>query len=167
MSGVGPTSSLPPAARRRGRSGTAWREGNMLGEVTQVNFDVTLQQIDVPLAGSWRNGQTAGLETRTGTLQHQDIDDRFKLEVWNYIQARRNGDRSAHPPIFDLVVVIDDVGAPQATRWMLQECQLYTYSGGYSNEDDLITRQIPFSFVDDRPLDAFEYGGSGIVVTEH
>lgn len=167
MPGVGPTSNLAPTARRRGRSGTCWRDGNMLGEVTQVNWDVTLQQIDVVVAGSWRNGQTAGLETRTGTMQHQDVDDRLKLEVWEYIQARRNGDRTAQPPIFDLITVIDDIGAPQATRWMLQGCQIYHYSGGYSNEEDLITRQIPFSFIDDRPLDAFVYGPSGIVVTEH
>ena len=36
MPNVGPTANLPGTARRRGRSGTAWRDSKMLGEVTAV-----------------------------------------------------------------------------------------------------------------------------------
>lgn len=166
MANPGPTATLPATARRRGRSGTAWRDAQMLGEVTAVTWDVEMAQIDVLIAGSWSNAQVAGAESRTGTFSHQDVDDRFKLEVWRYVQARRNGDRAAAIPRFDLVTKIDEVGSPKVTRWLLSSCQLFSYSGGYSNDDDLITREVPFNFEDDRPLDAFEYVAAGIVVTQ-
>lgn len=142
----------------------------MLGEVTSVDWDVEIEQIEVLIAGTWRNEMIAGAETRRGTFRHQDIDDRFKLEVWKYTDDRKNGVRSAIPPEFDLIIKIDDIngptGAPQATRWLLIGCQLFSYSGGYSNDDDLLTREVPFSFRDDKPLDAYEYGKSGIIVTQ-
>lgn len=166
MPNVGPTANLPGTARRRGRSGTAWRDSKMLGEVTAVDWDVELEQIDVLIPGSWRNEQIAGAETRRGTYRHQDVDDRFKLEVWRYIDARRRGDRTATIPNFNLVTKIDDTNAPDYTQWALIGCQLFSYSGGYSNEDDLLNREVPFTFQDDKPLHAFEYAESGIIVTE-
>lgn len=162
MAFSGPTANLPGRARRRGRSGQAYTpSGVFLGEVTGVDWTTEIAQIDVEIAGSWRNEQIPGAETRTGTFRHQDVDDRFKLLVWTYVDARRRGDRSALPPEFDLIVAIDDTHSPAATRWILKGCQLYQYSGGYSMDDDLITREIPFSYRDDAPLDSFIYGGQG------
>lgn len=169
MANIGPTSNLPGRARRRGRSGTAWRDAFMLGEVTAVDWDVEIEQIEVLIAGTWRNEMIPGAETRRGTFRHQDIDDRFKLEVWRYVRDRSNavrgpvGSITSLPPEFNLIVKIDDLHAPGATRWELIGCQLYTYSGGYSNDDDILTREVPFSFRDDRPLDAIEYTKDGII----
>jgi hypothetical protein len=157
----GPTSNLPGEARRRGRSGQVFDgDGNFLGEVTAVEWNVEIEQIDVLIPGSWRNQQIPGAETRTGTFRHQDIDDRWKMQVYDYIKRRRTGDRGVRNPTFNLIVAIDDQHSPFATRWQLTRCQLFSYSGGYSQEDDLITREIPFSFQDDQPLEAFVYAST-------
>lgn len=154
----GPTSALPGRARRRGRSAYVTDSANnMLGEVTAVDWNTEIAQIDVLIPGTWRNEQIPGAETRTGTFSFNDVDDRFKLMVYAYIKARRMGDRTALIPEFTLIVNIDDTHSPSNTRWQLSGCQLYQYSGGYSNDDDLITRQIPFSYRDDFPLEAFAY----------
>lgn len=166
MPNVGPTANLPGTARRLGRGGTAHRNGRMLGEVIAVEWDVEAERIDVLIAGGWRNEQVAGAETRNATLRMQDIDDRWRLESWRFFRARRNGDYSVQPPEFDLVTKLAHSGAPSETRWQLLGCQTFSYSGGYSNEDDVLTRELPLSFRDDAPLHAFEYGDSGIIITE-
>lgn len=168
MANTGPTANLSGRARRRGRSGTCWRDGAMLGEVTAVDWDVEIEQIEVLIAGTWRNEMIPGAETRRGTFRHQDVDDRFKLEVYRYVRDRAAavrgpaGSLTSLPPEFDLIVKIDDLHAPYATRWQLTGCQLYSYSGSYSNDDDILTRELPFSFRDDKALEAFEYTKDGI-----
>lgn len=164
---TGPTANLPVSARRLGRGGTAYRDGRMLGEVIAVEWDVEAEQIEVLIAGGWRNERVAGAETRNATLRMQDIDDRWRLETWRFFAARRRGDTTVQPPLFNLVTKLASPGAPSETRWQLLDCQTFSYSGGYSNEDDVLTREIPLSFRDDNPLHAFEYGDSGIVITEN
>lgn len=161
---IGPTANLPGIARRQGRGGTAYRDGRMLGEVVAVDWDVEAEQIDVLIPGGWRTEQIPGAETRRGTMRMQDVDDRWKLQVWRFFEERRQGNFTASIPTFDLVTKL--IGGADETRWMLTGCRIYGYSGGYSNEDDLITRELAFSFDADRPLRAYEYGESGLIITE-
>lgn len=162
---TGPTANLPGIARRQGRGGTVYRDAQMLGEVVAVDWDVEAEQVEVLIPGGWRSEMIAGAETRRGTLRMQDVDDRWKLEVWRFFEARRNGQFNAETPIFDLTTKI--IGGRDETRWGLFGCQLFSYSGSYSNEDDLITRELPFSFRSDKPLHAFEYtSASTVAVTE-
>lgn len=159
----GPTANLPGYTRRSGRSGTVWIDGRMRGEVTQVDWNVNIAQIPVVIAGSWRNEQKPGGEDRAGTFSFQDVDDHFALLVYRFIVARRNGDRSsAYFPEFSVQTKLDDIGAPQATVWQLDGCQLFTYSGGHDQAVDLLQRQIPFSFRDERPISAYEYTDAGV-----
>jgi hypothetical protein len=163
----GPTANLPGYARRSGKSGTMWINGRMRGEVQQVDWNVNVTQIPVVIAGMWRTDQKPGGEERVGTFTIQDVDDHWTLMVYNFIVARRNGDRSAAAfPTFSIQTKLDDIGAPQATVWQLDGCQLFTYSAGFDQSTDLLTRQIPFSFVSERPLDAFRYTDTGIQVTK-
>lgn len=167
MPTVGPTANLPGRARRSGRSGTVWENARHLGEVFAVEWNVNVEQIPVVIAGAWRNEQKPGVEERAGTFRVQDVHDKWALRVWRFIRARRDGDRSAASfPEFSIVTKLDDIGAPDQTRWQLDDCQLFQYSGGHSQEDQLLIREIPFSFRDDRPLHAFEYTDDGIAVTE-
>lgn len=162
----GPTANLPGYTRRSGRSGTVWIDGRMRGEVTQVDWNVNIAQIPVAISGSWRNENKPGAEDRTGTFSIQDIDDHWSLMVYNFIVARRNGDRnSAYFPEFSIQTKLDDIGAPQATIWQLDGCQLFTYTGGFDQSVDLLARSIPFSFRDETPIEAFEYTDSGVQVT--
>jgi hypothetical protein len=159
----GPTSNLPGYARRSGRSGSVWEGTNHLGEVIAVQWDVNVAQIPVVIAGEWRDETKPGVETRAGTFEFQDVHDKWALRVYNFIKARRSGDRSAaYFPEFSIVTKLDDIGAPAVTRWQLDGCQLFQYSGGHSQADDLITRQVPFTFRSERPLDAFVYGDNGL-----
>lgn len=167
MATVGPTANLPGRARRSGRSGTVWENARHLGEVIAVEWNVNVQQISVVIAGTWRNEMKPGVEERAGTFRVQDVHDKWALKVWRFVRARRDGDRSAAAfPEFSLVTKLDDIGAPDQTRWQLDGCTLFEYSGGHSQEDDLLIREIPFSFRDDKPLHAWEYTDDGIAVTE-
>jgi hypothetical protein len=162
----GPTGNLPASARRSGRSGTVWIDGDMRGEVVAVEWGTEAEQISVTIPGRWRNESKPGGETGTGTFRYQDLDDTWRLFVWRFFEARRRGDRSAaFFPEFDIITKLDDIGAPAVSRWVLEGCQLYRFDGGHSQDDDLLVRDVPFSYRAERPLDAFEYGDNGIAVT--
>ncbi len=161
----GPTANLRARHRRIGRSGTVWIDGRMRGEVVAVEWGREAEQITVNIPGRWQDEQKPGAENGRGTFRYQDLDDKWRLFVWRFFQARKNGDRSAaNFPEFNIVTKLDDIGAPMATRWQLEGCQLFQYDGGHSQEDDLLIRDVPFSFFDDYPLDAFEYGDNGLIV---
>jgi hypothetical protein len=163
----GPTANLPGTARRSGRAGTVWIDGNMHGEVVSVEWGVEAEQIAVSIPGTWQDESKPGAEARRGTFRYHDLDDRWRLFVWRFFQARKRGDRaSATFPKFDIITKLDDIGAPMATRWVLRDCQFFQYDGGHGQDDDLLVRDVPFTFRDDEPLEAFEYGSNGIIVTK-
>lgn len=167
MTNTGPTANLPGHTRRSGRSGSVWEDGRMLGEVVHIEWNVAIQQIPVVIAGAWRTDHKPGGEERAGTFRVQDVHDHWALRVWRFLQARRNGDRSsATMPEFSIITKLDDIGAPDQTKWQLDGCQLFQFSGGHSQEEDLLVRDIPFTFRTERPLRAFEYSDNGVVVTE-
>jgi hypothetical protein len=161
----GPTASLPGTARRSGRAGTVWDAfGNMLGEVVAIEWDVEVEQIGVSIPGTWQDENKPGAEGRRGTFRFQDVDDRWARRVWAFLRARKRGDRAtaAQFPVFDLITQIDDVGAPAPTRWALRDCNLFQYGKGHSQDDNLLLRDVPFSFRDDEPLDSYEYTAGGV-----
>jgi hypothetical protein len=163
----GPTANLPGTARRSGKSGTVWIDGRMRGEVQQIDWNVNIAQIPVLIAGAWRTDQKPGGEERVGTFMIQDLDDYWQLLVYNFIVARRNGDRSAAAlPSFSIQTKLDDIGAPRATVWQLDGCTLFSFAGGHDQSVDLLTRQIPFNFTSERPIDAYAYTDTGIAVTQ-
>jgi len=160
----GPTANLPGTARRSGRSGKVFINGRFHGEIVAVDWTTEVEQIPVPIAGSWRDETKPGPETRRGTFRFQDIDDKFAIMVWRFLEARRRGDRSAAAfPEFSIVTELDDTGAPLPTRWQLDGCSLYQLSGGHAQEENLLVRDSPFTYRHERPLDAYEYGDSGPV----
>jgi hypothetical protein len=161
----GPTANLPGYVRRSGRSGTVWINGRMRGEVTQVDWNVNVAQIPVLISGSWRTDQKPGGEERVGTFSFQDIDDHFSLQVYKFVVARRNGDRSAaYFPEFSIQTKLDDIGAPAPTVWQLDGCSLFSYTGGFDQAQDLLQRQIPFSFREETPIEAYTYEDGGIQI---
>lgn len=164
----GPTASLKARNRRLGRSGTVWSEGLMLGEVTSVEWTVEYEQIAVPIPGSFQDGIKPGAEARRGTMRIDDVDDKWRRFVWAFGEARRRGDAqtAAEFPTFNIITQISDIGTPGGakTRWALRDCQLFSYSGGFSQQDQYLQRDIPFSFESDAPIDSFEYGEGGTVV---
>ena len=162
----GPTANLKGTQRRSGRAGTVWINGNMHGEVVSVEWGVQAEQIAVSIPGTWQDETKPGAEARSGTFRYHDVDDRWRLFVWRFFEARRNGDRaSAAFPEFDIITKVDDIGAPAASIWVLEGCQFFQYDGGHGQDDQLLMRDVPFTFRRDRPLEAFEYTNGGIAVT--
>lgn len=163
----GPTANLKARHRRSGRAGTVWIEGKMRGEIAGCEWDVEVEQIPVPIPGAWSDGIKPGAEGRRGTFRYHDVDDHWRRWVYLWLDARKRRDRdtAAQFPEFTIVTQIDDIGAPAKTRWALRGCTLFTYSGGFSQDDNLLIRDVPFTFTDDEPLDSFEYSGGGAVTT--
>lgn len=163
MAGAGPTANLPATARRSGRAATVWQNAAQLGEVIALEWNVAIAQIPVVLAGKWRMGTKPGGEERAGTFRFQDVHDKWALIVYRFVRARRDGDRSSAGamPTFSLTTKVDDIGAPDYTQWQIDDCMLFEYSGGGSQEDDLLIREVPFTFDEERPLHAWEYGEDG------
>lgn len=163
----GPTGNLKARNRRSGRAGTVWSEGKMLGEVTSIEWSVEVEQIAIPIPGSWQDGLKPGAEARRGTMRIDDVDDKWRRYVWEFLEARKRGDRAtaAEFPSFNIITQIDDIGAPAKTRWALRDCQLFSYSGGFSQQDQYLQRDVAFSFESDAPIDSFVYGEGGTAVT--
>lgn len=163
----GPTANLKARHRRSGRSGTVWIDGRMRGEVVGVEWGREAEQIAVSIPGTWQDEMKPGAESARGTFRYHDVDDRWRLFVWRFFQARKSGDRSAAEfPEFDIVTKIADIGAPRDSIWALIGCQFFQFDGGHSQDDDLLVRDVPFTYRDEKPLDAFEYGDNGLVVTQ-
>lgn len=164
MAQPGPTANLKASNRRSGRAGTVWRDGKMLGEVVGIEWEVEIDQIAVQIPGKWSDEFKPGAEGRRGSFRFQDVHDYWSRYVFNFLKARREGDRarSAEFPEFDIVTKLDDVGAPAVTRWAIRGCQLFSYSGGFSQDEDLLVRDVPFTFREDEPLDSFEYTDGGV-----
>lgn len=163
----GPTGNLKGTQRRSGRAMTVWIDGQMRGEVVACEWGRTAEQIPVQVPGKYQDEMKPGGETAAGTFRYQDVDDHWRLFVWRFFQARRNGDRSAASfPEFDLIQKIDDIGAPRATLWTLIGCTFFQMDGGASQDDALLVRDVPFSYRAEVPLDGFEYGNDGLIITQ-
>lgn len=160
----GPTANLKGSQRRSGRAGTVWIQGKMRGEIQGCTWGVEVEQIPVPIPGKWQDDTKPGAEARRGTFRYSDVDDHWRLYVYRWLLARKQGDRAtaAQFPEFTIVTMIDDIGAPAKTRWAIRDCQLFNYDGGFNQEDALLMRDVPFTFRDDEPLDAFEYVPGGV-----
>lgn len=159
MANVGSTANLPGYRRRSGLSGTVWINSQMQGEVVAIEFGVEVEQIPVRIPGEYRQEMKPGGETRTGSFRVQDVHDKWFLMLYNFLVARRQGDRSsaAHLPEFSVVTKLDDIGAPTATSYQLDGCQIFRADGGFDQETDLLQRDIPFTYREETPLSAFVY----------
>lgn len=176
MANTGP--SLPPTARRLGRGGRAFVHGNgladlglangdFLGNVTAVTWSVAAEQIAVPIPGDWKTHAVAGTETRTGTLRYQDVDDgwRHLLHAWF---KSRSADLPSQPPKFDITttltgaVQVNDQGVVSAmnSNWVLLGCQIYGYDGGFSVTEDVLEREVQFTFDEELMQNGFYYDRS-------
>lgn len=168
MSFPGPTGNLKGTARRLGRSGTVWIAGQMHGEISGLRWGSAAANIAVPIPGKWADDGKPGGEDHTGSFSYHDVDDRWRLFVWRFFEARKNGDREAAKdfPRFDIIEKIDDIGAPAISQWGLIGCQLFGLEGGHDQSDTVLARDVEFRYEEARPLYAFEYTDSGIAVTQ-
>lgn len=147
--------------RMGGMYGSAWRGGKMLSEAVEVSGAVEVNRIEVPLVGQTKQGYKRGRETREGTLRIQKIDASWELEIYNFLsvglEARRDarGTANAAMPTFDLKIDLDDPDAYGYEAWQLENCQIWRMPLGFSITDDILEREFPLTWENERPLNAF------------
>lgn len=156
------TSSVSEALQRfGGMYGSAWRDGQMLTEVVQVQGTMDQAVIPVPLVGQTKQGNKPGRETRSGTITYQKIDGKWEMQVWQAVSktlAQRRAARDAGTPLqaqFTLVLEYDDPDALGIEKWQLDGCQIYRLNLGFNIADDITQQQIPFSWESEQPLYVF------------
>ncbi|HEX7088732.1 MAG TPA: phage tail tube protein [Longimicrobiales bacterium] len=161
----GPTANLKAHQRRSGRAGQVWIGPNMHGEIASLTWGETAENITVPIPGTWRDGSKPGGEAGRGSFRYHDVDDRWRLFVYRWFKARREGDRtSAVFPTFNIVEKIDDIGAADYSQWVLVNCTIFGYDGGHDQGNNILERDVEFQFEEARPLHAFEYTANGVAV---
>lgn len=155
--------------RISGKYGEAWRDGAQLMEVTGVTAAVAIAQIDVPLAGTNKNGAKDGMITRTGgQLTIQKIDARWENDVYGFIGtdlATLRAMRDAGTPLnrtFSMQVYLDDPGALGIEAWQLDGCRLFNLPLGFQTANDLESRTYDFRWEAEQPIYAFEIQGAQV-----
>ena len=148
-----PELTNPGLLRFSGMYGSAWRNGSICADVHEVTGATEINRIDVPLVGYTRNGYKPGREAREGTLRIQKMDSKWELEVYRYLASRSSG---GHMKPFQLVLQYDDPDALGKEQWQLNGVLLWRLPFGFSITDDLVDREIPFTWEAEQPLYAFE-----------
>ena len=156
--------------RMGGMYGSAWRDGVQLSDAVEVSGAVEVNRIEVPLVGQTKQGYKAGRETREGTLRIQHIDARWELEIYEFLstslaarRARVGRPRRRSAP-FDLKLEIDDPEAYGYEAWQLENVQIWRMPVGFSITDDILEREFPITWENERPLNAFTVGANGTVI---
>jgi hypothetical protein len=149
--------------RMSGLWGSAYdAAGNLLAEVVEVVTAVELGRIAVPLVGTMREGHKQGRETREGTMRVQKIDTKWEMKVWKQLslsvdqrRAARDGSGPRFNPEFTIIVKIDDPEALGVERWQLDGCRIWRLPIGFNIGDELLEREYPLTWENERPLTAF------------
>lgn len=161
--------------RFSGMYGEAYRDGQLLMEVTEVSGAVEINRIEVPLVGRTSTGYKPGRETREGTLRVQKIDSSWEMEVYSFLAqglAERRANRDAGLPNlrpFTLLLEYDDPDALGREKWQLNGCLLWRMPIGFSIGDDLVDREFPMTWESEQPLIAFrsKVSSTGVPVAEY
>lgn len=141
--------------------------GKLLHEAVQLTADVNIAKITVALAGTDRTGFKPGRQTREGTLTVQKLDTAWEMNIYRWMRltldeqraqrAAGQGEGLMRP--FTLLIVNDDPGALDYEEWQIDGCLIWQMSIGMNIGEDLMQKQIPITWQQERPLHAFERTG--------
>lgn len=155
-------SSATKNFRMSGAFGSAYRGGNLLVDVVEVQAPVAINKITVPAVGSLDEGYKRGRVTREGTLTVHKIDSARELEVWGLLSQSDDARRAARDngtpldPTFSIIVRLDDPEALGVERWQMDGCRIWNFDIGFSQGDDITQRQFTLSWESERPVTAFK-----------
>jgi hypothetical protein len=153
-----------------GMYGGAYRDGNLLQEAIEVQGNVAVARIEVPLVGQTKMGYKPGRETREGTMRIQKIDSTWAMEIFQFLgqslaqRRAARGTPQATLRTFDLVLSVDDPEAYDYESWQLENCQVWQMPVGFSISDDIIQQEIPLTWESETPLHVFEVAPTGAVI---
>lgn len=144
-----------------GMHGSAYRDGHLLAEVVEVTATVEINRIEVPLVGTTKQGYKPGRESREGTINIQHVDLSWEREIRQFLTQTLEERRAARgTPLaglrpFQLQIVLDDPDALGREIWQLEGCLLWRLPLGFSITDDIINRELPFTWENERLLEGF------------
>jgi hypothetical protein len=133
--------------------------GNLLHEAIELQAEVQIARITVPLAGTTREGHKPGRETREGTLTVQKLDTAWEMSVYRWVKARGSNDASALMRPFSLIIEHRDPGALGYEQWQLDGCLIWSMPLGMNIGDDVRQLSLPLTWEAETPLHAFERTG--------
>lgn len=151
-------SAIDALRRWGGMYGAAYRDGYLLQEAIEVSGNVAIARVEVPLVGTTRMGYKTGRETREGTMRIQAIDSTWALQVYQFTGqslTQRLANRGQTLPSFDLLIAINDPTAYDYEAWQLQGCQVWQMPIGFAITDDVVQREIPFTWEGELPAHTF------------
>lgn len=160
-------SPLPVPAQYRidGAYGEAYRDGKWLADVVEVSGTITIDRVEVPMAGSVSTGYKRGRVQREGNLRFQKVDDRWEREFMAFSslslaqrRAARNAGNSVGAP-FALQVTIDDPEAIGASSYMFYNVTLWGMPMGYSISD-MQEKQVPITWDSEELLEGIDIIGA-------
>lgn len=151
----------PGLFRYGGMYGAAYRAGELLSEVIEVNGNSEINRIEVPIVGSTKQGYKPGREARDGTLRLQKVDTKWEMEVYQFLSAslqlrrwNRDHGRSNLRP-FNIELEYDDPDAVGIEKWQLAGCLIWRLPLGFSITDDTVEREYPLTWESETPIYAF------------
>lgn len=153
--------------RYGGMYGKAFKNGKILADLVEVSGNIEVAKIQVPLVGTTKQGYKAGRESREGSIKIQKIDAAWEIDLLNWLKGRQEGltesgkrtNTDSH--VFDLQIVIDDPEAYDYESWQLLGCQIWRVPLGFSITDDIIDRELPFTWESETLIHAPNPTGDG------
>jgi len=147
--------------RIAGMHGSAYRDGRQLSDAVAVEVAVEIQRMDVPIVGKQNLAYKPGRESREGTMTIQKIDTFWELELHSYMslslderRARRDAGLPSLRP-FQLQLSWDDPEALGRETWQLDGVLLWRLPLGFSITDEIVNREYPISWEQERPLESY------------
>lgn len=157
--------------RIAGMHGSAWRDGRQLSDAIEITAAVEINRIEVPLVGATKQGYKPGRESREGNIRIQKVDTTWEMEVYRFLsqdlatrRANRGTANQALRP-FTLQLEWDDPDALGYELWQLEGCLIWRMPLGFSITDDIVDREYPLTWENERPLAHFERTGAVDEVT--
>jgi hypothetical protein len=142
---------MPRVKVVHGRWGEVYLGGQILAEVTGIEYSIEIERVDVPQVGTRWNTFTEGIITGTGTLRMHKVFSRWEDTFLNYVattpaqlRALRDAGVDPRPPL-SLLVALDSPHAYGRETETLLDVLFWTYTGGFQLTD-LVGREWPFSF---------------------
>jgi hypothetical protein len=133
--------------------------GNLIHEAVELQAEVQVDRITVPLAGTPRQSHKPGRETREGSLVVQKLDTAWEMSLWRWIDQRGGRGTSALQRPFSLIIEHADPGALGYEQWQIDGCLIWSMPIGMNIGDDIRQSQFPLTWERETPLHAFERTG--------
>ena len=149
---------MPRVKVVHGRWGEVTVAGQVLAEVTGIEYSVEIERIDVPQVGARWNTFTEGVLSGSGTLRMHKLYSRWETVFQNYAAASpetlrqmRDGTGSfaGSPrdprPGLNITISLDDPHSLGVETETITDVLFWSYSGGFSLTD-VVSREWPFTF---------------------